>query len=141
MKAAVLYEKFQPLQVEELTLDAPGPREALVKLAASGVCHSDLHYIKGDREHPMPVVLGHEGAGIVEEVGSGVTYATMPAPVMCRVSKCSAVVNFLPLVVSLSNHQAALRQVRLCRDSRPPIRAQGERKTPVVIAKRVDLFS
>ena len=75
MKAAVLYEKFQPLVVEELTLDAPGPREALVKLAASGVCHSDLHYLKGDREHAMPVVLGHEGAGIVEEVGPGVTYA------------------------------------------------------------------
>ena len=75
MKAAVLYERFQPLVVEDLTLDAPGPREALVKLAASGVCHSDLHYIKGDREYPMPVVLGHEGAGIVEEVGPGVTYA------------------------------------------------------------------
>ena len=75
MKAAVLYEKGQPLKVEELTLDSPRQREALVKLAASGVCHSDLHYIKGDREHPLPVVLGHEGAGIVEEVGPDVTYA------------------------------------------------------------------
>ena len=75
MKAAVLYEKGQPLKVEELTLDSPRQREVLVKLAASGVCHSDLHYIKGDREHPLPVVLGHEGAGIVEEVGLDVTYA------------------------------------------------------------------
>ena len=75
MKAAVLYEKNQPLKVEELTLDSPRHGEALVKLAASGVCHSDLHYIKGDREHPMPVVLGHEGSGIVEEVGPDVTYA------------------------------------------------------------------
>ena len=59
MKAAVMYEKNQPLKVEELTLDSPRRGEALVKLAASGVCHSDLHYIKGDREHPLPVVLGH----------------------------------------------------------------------------------
>lgn len=75
MKAAVMYEAYRPLEVEELELDRPGEREALVKLAASGVCHSDLHYIKGDREHPLPVVLGHEGAGVVEEVGPGVTYA------------------------------------------------------------------
>ena len=75
MKAAVLYEKFQPLVIENLELESPREHEVLVRLAASGVCHSDLHYIKGDREHPMPVVLGHEGAGIVEEIGPGVTYA------------------------------------------------------------------
>ncbi|MCI0844095.1 MAG: Zn-dependent alcohol dehydrogenase [Chloroflexi bacterium] len=75
MKAAVLYESFKPLVVEELELDAPHEHEVLVKLTASGVCHSDLHYMKGDREHPLPVVLGHEGAGIVEEIGPGVTYA------------------------------------------------------------------
>ncbi len=75
MKAAVLYEKQKPLIVEELTLEGPHQREVLVKLAASGVCHSDLHYIKGDRPHLVPTVLGHEGAGTVEEVGPGVTYA------------------------------------------------------------------
>ena len=75
MKAAVLYEKFQPLVIENLELGGPKEHEVLVKLTASGVCHSDLHYMKGDREHPMPVVLGHEGAGIVEEIGPGVTYA------------------------------------------------------------------
>ena len=75
MKAAVLYEKFQPLVIENLELEGPKEHEVLVKLTASGVCHSDLHYMKGDREHPMPVVLGHEGAGIVEEIGPGVTYA------------------------------------------------------------------
>ena len=46
MKAAVLYEPFQPLKIEDLTLEAPREREVLVKIAASGVCHSDLHYIK-----------------------------------------------------------------------------------------------
>ena len=75
MKAAVLYDKHQPMVVEDLTLEGPREREALVKLTASGVCHSDMHYMKGEREHPFPVVLGHEGAGIVEEVGPGVTYA------------------------------------------------------------------
>ena len=75
MKAAVLYEPHNPLAVEDLHLDGPRTGEVLVKLAASGVCHSDLHYIKGDRQHPMPVVLGHEGSGTVEEVGQGVTYA------------------------------------------------------------------
>ena len=74
MKAAVLYENFQPLVVENLELEGPKDHEVLIKLTASGVCHSDLHYIKGDREHPMPVVLGHEGAGVVEETGSGVSY-------------------------------------------------------------------
>ena len=69
MKAAVLYEKRQPLRVEEVDLNSPRQREVLVKMAASGLCHSDLHYIKGDREHPMPVVLGHEGSGTVAEVG------------------------------------------------------------------------
>ena len=75
MKAAVLYEAFQPLEVVDVDLEGPRQGEVLVKLAASGVCHSDLHYMKGVREHPMPVVLGHEGAGTVEEVGPNVTYA------------------------------------------------------------------
>lgn len=75
MKAAVLYEAHQPLEVEELILDGPRRREVLVKVAASGVCHSDLHYIKGVKEFPLPVVLGHEGSGVVQEVGPDVTYA------------------------------------------------------------------
>ncbi|MGQ4810264.1 NDMA-dependent alcohol dehydrogenase [Candidatus Entotheonellaceae bacterium PAL068K] len=74
MQAAVLYEADQPLAIEELTLLPPKTGEVRVRYAASGVCHSDLHYIKGDRICPMPVVMGHEGAGVVEEVGPGVTY-------------------------------------------------------------------
>ncbi len=73
MKAAVLYELNSPLRVEEITLDEPQDQEVLVKLVATGVCHTDLHVIKGEIPIPMPVVLGHEGAGIVEKVGPGVT--------------------------------------------------------------------
>src|SRR6185295_15033176 len=52
----------------------PGPREVLLRTAFAGLCHSDLHFIEGLYPHPLPVVLGHESAGIVEEVGSEVTY-------------------------------------------------------------------
>ena len=61
-------------EVREAPDPEPQAGEVRVHFAASGVCHSDLHYIKGDRMCPMPVVLGHEGAGVVEEVGPGVTY-------------------------------------------------------------------
>ena len=74
MKAAVLYEPNTLLKIEELDLNEPGPGEALVKMMASGVCHSDWHVVKGEWSHvPLPSVLGHEGAGIVETVGPGVT--------------------------------------------------------------------
>lgn len=72
MRAAVLYEVGKPLVVEEVELDPPQPREVLVRIAATGVCHSDLHYIKGDLVMPLPAVLGHEAAGIVEAVGRDV---------------------------------------------------------------------
>jgi S-(hydroxymethyl)glutathione dehydrogenase/alcohol dehydrogenase len=71
--AAVLYGAGQPLELDELELLPPAQGEVLVRYVASGVCHSDLHVIQGLLAHPMPVVLGHEGAGIVESVGPGVT--------------------------------------------------------------------
>lgn len=73
MKAAVSYETNTPLRVEEVTFDEPQDHEVLVKLAAAATCHSDLHFMKGDISVPTPVVMGHEGAGIVEKVGPGVT--------------------------------------------------------------------
>lgn len=73
MKAAICYEPNAQLKVEEVTLDEPQANEVLVKLVASGVCHTDLHFIKGEMPAPMPVVTGHEGAGVVEKVGPGVT--------------------------------------------------------------------
>src|SRR5437762_12822238 len=74
MKAAVLHEANQPLTIEEVAVNKPGPREVLLRTAFAGLCHSDLHFIEGLYPHPTPCVLGHESAGIVEAVGDGVTY-------------------------------------------------------------------
>lgn len=74
MKAAVLNKVGEPLAIEEVQISKPGPREVLVKTAATGVCHSDLHFIKGTWPTRMPIVMGHESAGIVEQVGSLVNY-------------------------------------------------------------------
>ena len=72
-RAAVLYEVNKPFEIETVDLDAPHPGEVLVKIAATGVCHSDWHLVTGATQHPLPVVPGHEGAGIVEAVGQGVS--------------------------------------------------------------------
>lgn len=72
-KAAVLHQLSQPLRVETLELDAPGDGEVLVRMVGAGVCHSDWLMMTGVLEHPVPVVPGHEGAGIVEDVGKDVT--------------------------------------------------------------------
>ncbi|MFC0449923.1 Zn-dependent alcohol dehydrogenase [Rhodococcus jostii] len=71
--AAVFREPGQPLTIETLQLAGPGPGEVLVKVVASGICHSDLHVVNGEWSSPAPLVLGHEGAGIVDAVGDGVT--------------------------------------------------------------------
>ena len=74
MKAAVLREVNKPLSIENLQTSKPGPREVLVRTAAAGVCHSDLHFQNGSYPYMLPCVLGHESAGVVEAVGSSVTY-------------------------------------------------------------------
>ena len=73
MRAAVLYQPGEPLRVEDVELGTPRAGEVRVRVAAAGVCHSDYHYMRGDLAGNLPVVLGHEGAGVVEEVGPGVT--------------------------------------------------------------------
>ncbi|MGH2569371.1 MAG: zinc-binding dehydrogenase [Bacteroidota bacterium] len=72
-RAAVLYQPNTPFQVETLDLEPPRKGEALIKVGATGVCHSDWHLATGATAHPLPVVVGHEGAGVVESVGEGVT--------------------------------------------------------------------
>jgi NDMA-dependent alcohol dehydrogenase len=72
--AAVLWEVGKDWSVEEIELDPPKQGEVLVKMAASGMCHSDEHLVTGDLPFALPIVGGHEGAGVVEEVGEGVTW-------------------------------------------------------------------
>jgi len=72
MQAAVLRAYRRPLEIEEIELATPGPREVRVRTVACGVCHSDLHVANGSLPAPLPTVLGHEPAGIVEEIGGEV---------------------------------------------------------------------
>jgi len=69
MRAAMFHGPHQPLTIEDVDIDKPIGREVLVKTVASGVCHSDLHFVDGYYPFPTPAILGHEAAGIVEEVG------------------------------------------------------------------------
>ena len=81
MTAAVMYEQglptpyaaSQPFRIEDVDLEGPGEGEVLVEIKAAGLCHSDLSVISGDRPRPVPMVLGHESAGVVVECGAGVT--------------------------------------------------------------------
>src|SRR3954464_9283471 len=71
--AAVLYRPGTPLSVEDVRVLPPRRGEVRAQMKTAGVCHSDLHVIKGDLAMPLPVICGHEGAGIIESVGEGVT--------------------------------------------------------------------
>jgi Zn-dependent alcohol dehydrogenase len=72
VRAAVFHEPHHPFRVETLDLAPPRDGEVLLRVAAAGVCHSDWHLMTGATRHPVPVVPGHEGAGVVEAVGAGV---------------------------------------------------------------------
>jgi alcohol dehydrogenase len=80
MTAAVLYEQglphpftvSKPMRIEQVTLTPPAPGEVLIQVAAAGLCHSDLSAIEGVRPRKLPTVVGHEGAGVVVELGAGV---------------------------------------------------------------------
>ena len=74
MKAAIFHGPQQQLTIEQVEIDRPMPHEIVVRTVASGVCHSDLHFVDGYYPYPAPAILGHEAAGIVEEVGDQVEY-------------------------------------------------------------------
>ncbi|MEN9314813.1 MAG: hypothetical protein RIS35_1206, partial [Pseudomonadota bacterium] len=74
MKAAIYHAPNQPLTIENVEIEKPGPREVLIRTAVAGLCHSDLHFIEGKYPWPAPAILGHESAGVVEAVGADVTY-------------------------------------------------------------------
>ena len=89
MKAAVLIQPGQPLEIETVHISKPGPHEVLIRTAACGLCHSDLHFIDGHYPHPLPCIPGHEAAGIVEAVGSEVrTVKVGDAVVTCLSAFC-----------------------------------------------------
>jgi alcohol dehydrogenase (nicotinoprotein) len=82
-KAAVVYEVGKPIEIEELDLDGPKEGEVLIKYLYAGLCHSDVHIAHGDLEARLPMVLGHEGAGVIEDVGPGVTRVKPGDHVVC----------------------------------------------------------
>ncbi|HXX12004.1 MAG TPA: Zn-dependent alcohol dehydrogenase [Burkholderiales bacterium] len=82
-KAAVLNQVGKPLEIEEIELGELAPTDVLVRIHASGLCHTDLEVIEGSLAYPLPIVLGHEGAGVVEAVGTGVTHVKRGDHVIC----------------------------------------------------------
>lgn len=86
MKAAVFYGVGKPMEIEEIDIDAPHGREVLVRVIASGVCHSDLSVVEGLMPFPPPLILGHEPAGIVEAVGEDVTAFAPGDHIIARVT-------------------------------------------------------
>ena len=82
-QAAVLHEYGTPLAIEEIQTVDPKPGDVLIRLHASGLCHTDLEVIQGSPAYPLPIVLGHEGAGVVEAVGDGVSLVSPGNHVIC----------------------------------------------------------
>ena len=82
MKAAICYEFGRPLVVEEVDIDAPRKGEVIIRTVAVGICHSDVHQIRGDWGGKAPLISGHEAAGIVDRVGEGVTSVRPGDPVV-----------------------------------------------------------
>ena len=130
MKAAVQYEVGKPLVVDEVQLEDPQEDEIKVKMVACGVCHSDLTFMKGDMPAPMPVVMGHEGAGIVEKVGPRVTsvkpgdhvlmmvsYSCGKCP-LCAQGKPTQCVENLP-VMMMACLPGTMGTTRLRKDGKP----------------------
>lgn len=112
MRAVVMRRPGQPMAVEELDLAAPGLGEIVVRVEAAGVCHSDYHYLRGDIPCPLPIVLGHEGAGVVEAlgpqttgrigIGDRVAFTWRP-----RCGHCAACVRGNPVLCELGSVEAA----------------------------------
>jgi S-(hydroxymethyl)glutathione dehydrogenase / alcohol dehydrogenase len=119
MKAAVCYAFDEPLSVDDVEILAPQWGEVRVRFAATAICHSDLHYISGEREAAPPLVVGHEAAGVVEEVGAGVTMVRPGQRVVVsllrscgRCAHCVAGEPFLCTYPFALNSEARLRNAR-----------------------------
>jgi S-(hydroxymethyl)glutathione dehydrogenase / alcohol dehydrogenase len=121
MRAAVFQGLDQPLTIENVDLDGPGPGEVLVKVTACGVCHSDLHAM---RAAPPPVIFGHEVAGIVEKVGDGIDDIVAGDHVICAFhpscGRCFYCVRGQPEICDRTDYPA-----RLANGERPRLRLGG----------------
>jgi Zn-dependent alcohol dehydrogenase len=108
MRAAVLESIPGHLSILNVTVNKPGPGEVLVRTAAAGLCHSDLHFMEGLYPHPVPSVLGHESAGVVEAVGEGVTYVQPGDHVItCLSAYCGGCEYCLTGRLSICNNRTA----------------------------------
>jgi S-(hydroxymethyl)glutathione dehydrogenase / alcohol dehydrogenase len=127
VKAAVLYAPNQPLVIEDIEVDEPQAGEVLIKTAATGVCHSDLHFMEGKWMYPMPVVLGHESAGVVEKVGPGVTNVKAgDRVVVAFVQSCGACERCVTGRPNLcSNGQSLNRMGRIKLNGQPMVQFAG----------------
>lgn len=129
IRAAILEQHNTPLVIEEVELDDPKDHELMVKLVATGVCHTDLHCIKGDLMTQPPVILGHEGAGIVEKVGKNVTYVQPGDKVLVTVApycgKCPACTMGVPTSCE-TDPQTAMLMGTLADGTRRLKRANGD---------------
>ena len=124
MKAAVLREVGKPLQIEDVQINKPGPHEVLIRTAAAGLCHSDLHFIQGSYPTALPAVLGHESAGIVEQIGSEVrTVKVGDHVITCLSAYCghceSCLTGRLSLCVSPETKRGAEDEPRLSNGAGP----------------------
>jgi S-(hydroxymethyl)glutathione dehydrogenase/alcohol dehydrogenase len=125
MRAAVLNSIPGQLDVEEVQISTPGPREVLIRVAAAGLCHSDLHFMEGKYPYLTPAVLGHESAGVVEAVGDQVTYVQPGDHVItCLSVYCGNCENCLTGRLSICTSSAVTdrgpdQEPRLSRDGEP----------------------
>ncbi len=84
------YAESTPISIAELELDPPGPGEVLIRIEAAGICHSDLSVVDGNRSRPIPMLLGHEAAGRIEQLGDGVSdLAVGQRVVMAFLPRCN----------------------------------------------------
>ena len=89
VRAAIAFEPERPLEIDEIDLEGPGEGECLIRLAATGVCHTDAYTLSGrDPEGLFPVVLGHEGAGVVEEVRNVEIPSSASVSASARIARC-----------------------------------------------------
>lgn len=137
MKAAVLLKTNSPLVIESVDIEKPREQEVQIRITATGICHSDLHNIKGDWDNQVPVILGHEGAGIVEAVGDGV-YHVEPGDnvILSFRANCGRCGNCVRGIPALCNGHNSPRQ--LMHDGSARVNLQGQ---PLFVSARLGTWA